>query len=184
MTADDERTLLHQARRGSNQAFGRLVDAHMRQAYVVAFRFVRDQHLAEEIVQESFVRAFRTLHSFRGDSGFGTWMHRIVVNLSINMLRRTRHRQTFVEQYDESTHETNGHPSGDEDALRSDLIRMALTDLPDLQRQVVVLRHLEGHSTREVSRILRCSEGTVKTHLFRGLRKLREKLGFLREEIA
>jgi len=183
MTDADEQHLLHQAKLGSRQAFGRLVECHMKRAYSVAFRFVNDRHGAEEIVQDAFVRAYQSLGSFRGDSEFSTWLHRIIINLSLNAVRKAKRRLNSVEQLDSSPPLLASSPP-DQDVLRSDLIKRALTDLPALQRQVVVLRHFEGHSTREVSIILRCSEGTVKTHLFRGLKKLRAKLGFLREEMA
>lgn len=184
MTAADEQLLLHQAKLGSNQAFGRLVECHMKRTYSVAFRFVNDHHLAQEIVQDAFVRAFRTLASFRGDAEFSTWLHRIVINLSINAVRKTRHRFVSLERMDIFPPGGNGSTPHQGDVLRSELINKAVTELPALQRQVVVLRHLEGYSTREVSKILRCSEGTVKTHLYRGLKKLRTRLSFLNKEMA
>jgi RNA polymerase sigma-70 factor (ECF subfamily) len=100
------------------------------------------------------------------------------------MLKQTRRRQVSTGHFDEAKAAQTHSAASEEDVVRTELIRIAVSALPDLQRQVVVLRHLEGHSTREVSRILRCSEGTVKTHLFRGLKKLRVKLEFLREEMV
>lgn len=182
MTDADEQHLLHQAKQGDRQAFGRLVDRHMKRTYSVALRFMNDRHLAEEVVQESFVKAYQAIGSFRGDSEFTTWLYRIVVNLSLNAMKANKRTHVPFDTSLSASLTPVQQPS--EDSVRTDLIRKALTDLPALQQQVVVLRHLEGHSTREVSRILQCSEGTVKTHLFRGLKKLRVKLGFLREEIA
>jgi RNA polymerase sigma-70 factor, ECF subfamily len=185
MTAADEQHLLLRARQGSHQAFGQLVERHMKRVYNLAFRFVNDHHLAEEVVQDTFVRAYKSLGSFRGDSEFGTWLHRIATNLSINASRNAKNtRLVELDRLDFTPSNGNGSAAHEGDVMRSDLINRALTDLPSLQRQVVILRHIEGHSTREVSRILECSEGTVKTHLFRGLKKLRTRLGFLKEEIA
>jgi len=182
MTDADEQHLLHQAKQGDRQAFGRLVDRNMKRTYSVALRLVNDRHLAEEVVQEAFVKAYQAIGSFRGDSEFTTWLYRIVVNLSLNAMKANKRTHMPLDSVLSASLTPVQEPS--EDSLRTDLIRKALTDLPALQQQVVVLRHLEGHSTREVSKILQCSEGTVKTHLFRGLKKLRLTLGFLREEIA
>lgn len=182
MTDADDQHLLNEAKQGNRHAFGRLVDRHMKRTYGVALRFVNDRHLAEEIVQEAFVKAYQAIGSFRGEAEFTTWLYRIVVNLSLNAVKANKHRNVPLDNPGALSLTLVNQPA--EDSVRTDLIRKALTDLPALQQKVVVLRHLEGHSTREVSKILRCSEGTVKTHLFRGLKKLRLKLGFLREEIA
>jgi RNA polymerase sigma-70 factor (ECF subfamily) len=182
MTDADEQHLLNEAKQGNRRAFGRLVERHMKRTYGVALRFVNDHHAAEEIVQEAFVKAYKAIGSFRGDAEFTTWLYRIVVNLSLNAAKKSKHHHLPLESATAFPLTPFRYP--DEDSVRTDLIRKALTDLPALQQQVVVLRHLEGHSTREVSRILKCSEGTVKTHLFRGLKKLRMKLEFLREELA
>jgi len=181
MTAADEKHLLHQAKMGSHAAFGRLVECHMKPAYHVAYRFVNDRHAAEEIVQDAFVRAFQSLRSFRGDAGFGTWIYRIVVNLSLNQLKAIKRGPVAVEFPDMLPVGSNGAGTRENILLTTHLNR-ALETLPALQRKVVLLRHFEGYSTKEVSQIIRCSEGTVKTHLFRGLRKLRRTLSFLKEE--
>jgi RNA polymerase sigma-70 factor (ECF subfamily) len=180
--AAEDQHFLNEAKQGNRQAFGRLVERHMKRTYSVAFRFVNDRQLAEEIVQETFVKAYQSIRTFRGDSEFATWLYRIVINLSLNAAKSRRHRGVSLES--PVALSLTAVQNCEEDVVRSDLIKRALKDLPALQRKVVVLRHLEGHSTREVSRILKCSEGTVKTHLFRGLKKLRLKLGFLREEMA
>jgi len=182
MPAADERQLIDEARDGSREAFRCLVERHMRQAYTIAHRFVNDHHAAEEIAQEAFIRVYESLHSFRGDAGFSTWLYRIVTNLSLNRLKAMKRRNE--ERLDTAMHgmipsaETAGGAGAD---LREHLER-ALHELPTLQRAVVILRHMNGLSTKDVGRILSCSEGTVKTHLFRGLEKMREKLKYLKEE--
>ena len=185
MSAADEQQLILQAREGSHEAYRVLVVRHMKEAYNVAFGFVNDHDLAEDIAQEAFVRAYMSLKSFRGDARFGTWLYRIITNLSLNRLKQENMRA----QREVPVHAPAVQTAGcvQEDAPIHDLgihIERALHELPTLQRAVVILRHLEGLSTKQVSEILRCSEGTVKTHLFRGMEKLRKKLEHLREEVA
>jgi RNA polymerase sigma-70 factor, ECF subfamily len=183
MTAADEQLLVSRAKSGDHGAFRELVERHMKQAYDIAYGFVRDHDAAEDVTQEAFVRAYESLKGFRGDAAFGTWLYRIVSNLSINQANQMRrHTGRHVRDLTPADLVPAGdHESVGEHDVRGHIER-ALHELPTLQRAVVLLRHFEGLSTRQVSVILRCSEGTVKTHLFRGLEKMRDKLQHLREE--
>jgi RNA polymerase sigma-70 factor (ECF subfamily) len=184
MPAADEQQLITEARNGSREAFRCLVERYMKQAYTIAYGFVNDHHSAEEIAQDAFVRVYESLSSFRGDAAFGTWLYRIVTNLSLNRVTQMKRRR---EERLDGKHEEMISETASDTAQDTDLaghIERALHELPTLQRAVVMLRHMNGLSTREVSQILHCSEGTVKTHLFRGLEKMRQKLEFLRAEGA
>jgi len=181
-TAADEQQLILDAKAGSHDAFRQLVERYMKQTYNVAYGFVRSHQSAEDIAQEAFVRAHASLPGFRGDAQFGTWLYRITTNLALNHLKsRNRKGEQFVEDTAAVHLPAQDHQEG-YNADRRFHIERALHELPTLQRAVVILRHVEGLSTRQVSQILRCSEGTVKTHLFRGLMKMKRKLEFLREE--
>ncbi|MGB6121319.1 MAG: sigma-70 family RNA polymerase sigma factor [Bacteroidota bacterium] len=178
----DERHLVNLAREGDHGAYRSLVNRHMRGAYDVAHSFVHDHDAADDIVQEAFVRAYNSLSTFRGEAQFGTWLYRIVVNISFNRVkteRRKAEREIPIlgASVLVATQEDPGHTA----ELQAHLER-ALHELPTLQRAVLILRHLDGMSTREVSTILQCSEGTVKTHLFRGMEKMRKKLQYLKGE--
>jgi RNA polymerase sigma-70 factor, ECF subfamily len=189
MPADDERRLILDAQEGSREAFRLLVERHMKQAYNIAYGVIADHDEAEDIAQESFVRVHRSLRSFRGDAGFGTWLYRIVMNVSINRLRQKKVRERRELHLQAGFQE---RPLMDGDALvdaagssEPDFhahLERALHRLPTLQRAVVILRHMNGMSTKQVGSILNCSEGTVKTHLHRGLRKMRTMLDFLKVE--
>lgn len=179
MPAVDDQHLIAQAQHGDREAFRCLVERHMRQAYALAYRFVHDHHEADEIAQESFVRAYEALGSFRGEAGFGTWLFRIVTNTALNHVKQRERRRE--DPLDITVHGMIPN-DGDRSAPEVDLqehIERALHELPTLQRAVVILRHINGLSTRDVGRILNCSEGTVKTHLFRGLEKMKQKLDYL-----
>lgn len=180
MPAADEQQLITEAKNGSREAFRCLVERHMKQAYTIAYGFVNDHDGAEEIAQDAFVRVYESLASFRGEAAFSTWLYRIVTNLSLNRVSQMKRRRE--ERLDGKHEDMIGETAlgFSEDLDVAGHIERALHELPTLQRAVVMLRHLNGLSTREVSHILHCSEGTVKTHLFRGLEKMRQKLQFLR----
>ena len=177
-----EQKLIAEARAGNRAAYRVLVEAHMRQAYNLAYRFVNDHHAAEEISQEAFVKAFESLGSFRGDAAFMTWLHRIVTNIALNKIKAfQRRREVPLEVHGLGLEAEDGGDPREPGIDVQAHIERALHELPTLQRAVVILRHMNGLSTKEVGKILQCSEGTVKTHLFRGLEKMRLKLDHLRE---
>src|SRR5262245_61459575 len=168
MPAPDERELILRAKEGSRDAFRLLVERHMKGAYDIAHHFLGEHEDAQDVAQEAFVRVHRSLASFRGDAVFGTWLYRIVTNLSMNRLRQKKSRAKFEVRVTGETNEPahQGGPDHDRPDLTGHIER-ALHELPTLQRAVVMLRHLNGLSTREVSSILNCTEGTVKVHLHR-----------------
>jgi len=183
MPSDDERRLIFDAQEGSRGAFRLIVERYMKQAYDIAYGVVGDHDEAEDVAQESFVRVYRSLRSFRGDAGFGTWLYRIVMNVSLNRLRKRKTKEQREVKMQAQYREKPGPDllNVEQPDLRVHIER-ALHQLPTLQRAVVILRHMNGMSTREVGAILGCSDGTVKTHLHRGLKKMRTKLGFLKVE--
>ena len=185
MSAAGEESLIDRCNNGDPSAFRELVERHMRQAYDLAYSFLQDHHDADDVAQESFVRVYRSLSGFRAESGFATWLYRIVTNLALDRRRqRQRVAARNVPLYDPVVEETMRSA---EEMLSADVpkhIERALHALPTMQRAVVILRHMDGLSTKQVSSILRCSEGTVKTHLHRGLKKMQVLLRQVRAEIA
>lgn len=195
MTAADEPTLgkpesgeqqlILEAKAGNHRAFESLVGRHMKKTYNIAFSFVGDHDNAEDIVQEVFVKVYSALASFRGEAELGTWIYRITTNLSLNHVKQHKRKaERSIDVMDAAATHLASHDNHTEESDRRLHIERALHELPTLQRAVVILRHLDGLSTRQVSQILKCSEGTVKTHLFRGLKKMRNKLLFLQESGA
>ncbi len=177
----DDRQLIEQAKDGDRDAFRILMQRYMRQAYNIAHRFVGDHDNAEDITQEAFVRVHAALPSYRGDSEFGTWLHRIVVNLALTKKRLDRHKSDRHVSIENAVHVAMHEHHQDILVIneRKAHVERALHELPTLQRAVVILRHLNGLSTQQVSAILQCSEGTVKTHLFRGLKRMKRRLAYL-----
>ena len=182
MSVADERSLIDRCQNGDHGAFRILVEQHMRQVYDLAYSFVQSHDDADDLAQEAFVKAYRSLPAFRGEAGIGTWLYRIVTNLALDRLRQRQRSANRTVPFDE---QVDGEVSeGSDPVMNADLrlhIERALYQLPTLQRAVVILRHMDGLSTRQVSGILQCSEGTVKTHLHRGLKKMQKLLEHVRE---
>jgi RNA polymerase sigma-70 factor (ECF subfamily) len=180
-----ESELISLARGGDHAAFRQLAQLHMKNAYNVAYSYLGNHADAEDTTQEALVRAYRGLPSFREEAVFGTWLHRIVVNLAMNRKKQNSSRslrEVPVDHPEAAAVTATTEQTPDHEIRNS--IERALHELPTLQRAVVILRHLNGLSTRQVSSILQCSEGTVKTHLFRGLKSMRRKLAHLEGELS
>lgn len=182
MPAADEQMLIERCRQGDHAAFRALMEQHMRHVYDLAFNFLHSHDEADDLAQEAFVKAYHSVSSFRGDAGIRTWLYRIVTNLALDRLRQRRRIAQRMVRLDD-------HPEGrnlesPDFAVNSDLrmhIERALYRLPTLQRAVVILRHMDGLSTKQVGDILQCSEGTVKTHLHRALKKMQKMLQHVQE---
>lgn len=176
MPADRERQLILDVQEGSHEAFRELVVLHMRRVYDLAYGFVSDHDDAEDITQEVFVKVYHSIKDFRQESGFSTWVYRIAANTSLDRLKQRKRslaRRVPMEESQLREMSTNTETDHIDTSLH---IERALHELPTVQRAVVILRHLDGFSTKQVSDILKCSEGTVKTHLHRGLKKMRKLL--------
>jgi len=182
MPAASEQELITEVRTGSRDAFRVLVQTHMRQAYDIAFSILGDHDDADDVAQEAFVNVHRSLSGFRGESDFSTWLYRIVKNCALNRLKlrkKKQRREVELAIADEELISVNEGIAKSDDTKAH--VERVLHELPTLQRAVVMLRHMNGLSTRQVSKILECSEGTVKTHLHRGLKRMRDRLQFLKD---
>jgi RNA polymerase sigma-70 factor (ECF subfamily) len=180
----DDRTLVGRATRGDREAFGALVQRHQDRVFNLAYQVVRNREDALDVAQEAFVKAFASLPSFKGEASFTTWMHRIVVNLAIDCLRRRRRGDPTV--YDDrlAVPEDGGEglaaPDDPETALGTRQVRSLLSRgiqaLPPAHRAVLILREIEGLSYDEIARAVGCSLGTVMSRLFYARRKLQKAL--------
>lgn len=172
--ATAERNLVMRARGGDPESFRILVERHQRAAFVLAARILRSPEDAEDAAQEAFVRAWRALPAFRGDSGFATWLLRIVTRCAFDHLARTRRRKGREMPLDEKMEEAIPDSGAVVPPGRAELRLLRLVDtLPDMQRAVVALYYLQEHSVEEVARTLEIPVGTVKTHLHRARAALR-----------
>lgn len=176
------------AQDGHRGAFEMLVERYKKRAYRVAFDFTRDREEAKDLSQEAFLRAFVHLGGFDRRAGFYTWFYRILVNLCLDYRRR---RRFPMEPFDEEaavsrTEETGGGASAPdrEVAARewSHKIAAALNALPAQQRTAFILKNHQDLPIREIAKVMRTAEGTVKVHLHRAVIALRRSLAGLMEE--
>jgi len=179
----DENTLIRLAQAGDSAAWKSLFDTHHRRVFALAFRFLRNQSDAEDVLQDTFIKAFRNLDGFDSalPGNFPAWINRIGANCSLDALRRRKTRETLSLEDDTVPHPSDTTPAADpERASRNREIRSridsALDRLSPKQRLIFTLRHYEGYTTREIAGIVDVNESSVKTHLFRAIGALRRRL--------
>lgn len=182
--------LVQRVQAGDSTAFRALFDKYHRRAFAVAMGVVKNEDDALDAVQEAFVKVHKNIHKFQGSSSFYTWLYRIVMNVSIDHVRRTSRRKSL--DFDERVlHEesevagdgalvpsvTNANPG--KAALRRELgsaIQAALEELPEHHRAVIVLREIEGMSYEEMAQALEVPKGTVMSRLFHARKKMQTAL--------
>ena len=174
----EESEVVARASRGDRSAFEELVRRHQDEVYTLAVRLTGDRELGADVAQESFVRAWRALPRFRGDSRFSTWMYRITANTAST--HRTRAARQRTESLDELVVEpTADGPTPETMAETADLreqLESALDRLPPAQRRVVVLKDVYGWTHREIAEQTGISVAASKVRLHRGRARLREEL--------
>lgn len=167
-------SLVARAAAGDVGAFEELYRGHVGRAYALCLRMTGDAHLAEELVQESFVRAWQKLRTFRGEAAFSTWLHRLTVNVVLAHLRGSDRREFGDGGAAAESHAEAPSPTPNPGAA-IDLER-AIGTLPDGLRAVFVLHDVEGFKHREISRLTGIAVGTSKAQLHRARRLLRKAL--------
>jgi RNA polymerase sigma-70 factor, ECF subfamily len=166
--------LIARARAGDAAAERALYDAHVGRIYRLTLRLAGDEELAQEFTQQTLTRAFRSLHTFRGDASFSTWLHRVAVNVTLSGLRRLRRRRDV--ELDLEVGAPPGDNPRDSDPMLRQRIQEALDSLPDLYRQAVVLHDVQGFTHEEIAGILNIPAGTSKARLSRARARLRPML--------
>ena len=190
-SSEEDRLLVEQAQTGDREAFEQLVYRHDRDILRLAYHMLGDRDEAQEVFQETFLKAYRSLARFRSESSFYTWIYRIATNVSLDRLRK---RQSLRE---EISYEANTEAHPDRPALKDTLeeksyysnperrlygrevglkIQDALNTLSEKERLVFVLRHYQGVRLRMIGEITGSTEETAKNYLFRATQKLRAYL--------
>ena len=179
---EDDLSLVRRARAGDAEAFGTLVRRHQERIYGLAFRLTGDHASADDLAQETFVRAWRGIGQFGGRSGFYTWLYRIALNLAFSRWKKvSRRRELSLEpeilekQRDPSRRGEDGAEEARSREIASAL-EEGLAGLSPEHRSTVVLREMEGLSHGEIARICGCSEGTVRSRLHYAKKILKKKL--------
>lgn len=170
----DEDDLVHRAQAGDAEAFERLYEIYVRRMYALSLRMVSDHQRAEELTQDIFIRTWETIKSFRFESAFGTWLHRLGTNVVLGNIRsQKRHESKMTETPDLEQFESGLKLAIPE--TKMDLER-AIATLPPGAKEVLVLHDIEGYRYREIAEMTEVAEGTVKSQLNRARRLVREAL--------
>jgi RNA polymerase sigma-70 factor, ECF subfamily len=181
-----DQQLVERAQRGDKRAFELLVTKYQRKLARLLSRFIRDAAEVEDVSQEAFIKAYRALPSFRGESAFYTWLYRIGINTAKNYLVAQGRRAPTVTVYDNE--EAEGFEGGDElrdintpeNALMSkqiaQTVNSAVEALPDELRTAITLREIEGLSYEDIAEVMNCPIGTVRSRIFRARDAIAEKL--------
>ena len=181
--------LIERAQHGDEEAFAALFEAHKRRVYSLCLRMTGDTAEAEDLSQDAFLQLFRKISTFRGESAFSTWLHRMVVNVVLMHLRKKGLQQVSLDEVDTSQDEPVKREYGDDDkrllhSIDRITLSRAIEGLPPGYRAVLVLHDIEGYEHNEIAQILSCSVGNSKSQLHKARLKLREVLRSQRLKIS
>ncbi len=183
---DVDRQLVERAQQGDKHAFELLVSKYQRKLSRLLSRFIRDAGEVEDVAQEAFIKAYRALPSFRGDSAFYTWLYRIGINTAKNYLVAMGRRAPTATEFD--SEEAEGFDDGEqlrdintpENVMMSKQIATTVNEtmerLPEELRTAITLREIEGLSYEEIATIMSCPIGTVRSRIFRAREAIAERL--------
>jgi RNA polymerase sigma-70 factor, ECF subfamily len=188
--AQEDRALVERVQAGDKEAFRMLVERHQRRGFSIAMSLVRDENDAREIVQDAFLRVYKNIGSFQGQSSFFTWLYRIITNLSIDLIRKPGRQVAELDEARAQNSEEGGSKdfpflsridgADPADVVRrgeiASRLREALAALPDYHRGVILMREVEGLSYEEMAQAMGVSKGTIMSRLFHARQKLQKAL--------
>lgn len=180
MDIKDEIILIERLKQGDHPAFQSLFEKYKKIVFHMAYRLTGNLHEAEDIVQEVFFKVYKGIKGFRQESSLKTWILKITINLCRNYYRRKKLFSFFSLSHGPQGDEEYPSEIGIQDdpsetifhRQRLEVLRKAMMRLPRRQREVFVMKHLEEMKIKEIAEALDCSEGTVKAHLFKAIRRL------------
>ena len=181
MTPEIEQACIRNVLNGDVNSFELLVNAYEKNVYNLALRTLGNREDAEDVTQEAFLKAYRSLSSYRGDSKFSVWLYRIVSNLCLDLLRAKKRRPTQSLNVENEEGEEDELDIPDEQfspehlldrKLTRESVQRGLASLPDDARQILLLREIQGLSYEEIGEALGLEPGTVKSRIFRARKKL------------
>lgn len=173
---DTDQQLVERVQKGDRRAFDLLVLKYQHKIFAIISRYVRDQSEVQDVAQEAFIKAYRALARFRGDSAFYTWLYRIAINTAKNhLVARNRRPPAMDVEVDEAEFYTGSEALKDADTPEHSLLRdelqatvdRAIRELPEDLRTAVTLREMEGLSYEDIAAVMDCPVGTVRSRIFR-----------------
>jgi len=181
-----DQQLVERAQRGDKQAFELLVVKYQRKLGRLLSRFIRDPAEVEDVAQEAFIKAYRALPSFRGDSAFYTWLYRIGINTAKNYLVAMGRRAPTTTEFDSEEAENfeDGDQLRDLNTPEAELmtrqiaatVNQAMEELPEELRTAITLREIEGMSYEDIANVMNCPIGTVRSRIFRARETIADRL--------
>ena len=167
---ESDRELVRKAKRGRTDAFSILVQRHQHLVYNLAYRYMRDPMLAEDMAQEAFLKGFRLLKGFRGDCTFSTWMYRVTSSVCLSEIARRKKRGEVQLE----THHGGSYEDGKAEARdAAEIIRSCVTRLPERYATIVTMYYLKEMPYEEIAAAMKIPIGTLKTWMFRARKELR-----------
>jgi RNA polymerase sigma-70 factor (ECF subfamily) len=183
---DIDQQLVERAQGGDKQAFGLLVSKYQRKLGRLLSRFIRDPGEVEDVAQEAFIKAYRALPSFRGDSAFYTWLYRIGINTAKNYLVAMGRRAPTTTEFDSEEAENfeDGDQLRDLNTPEAELmtrqiaatVNQTMEELPEELRTAITLREIEGMSYEDIANVMNCPIGTVRSRIFRARETIADRL--------
>jgi RNA polymerase sigma-70 factor (ECF subfamily) len=177
MDSETDKYYIEQVLEGKINAFSYLVDRHKDKAYNLAFRICGNSEEAEEIAQDAFLKAYRSLKNFRMKSSFATWLYRIVYNTAISLIRNRRKGVLSLEEFPADAVDFLGINKNEDEAVedyRNSLVNFALQKINDDERGLITLYYYNDLATEEISKITGINKSNVKVRLFRARQKMAE----------
>jgi len=181
-----DQVLVERAQQGDKKAFGMLVEKYHRKLGRLLSRMIRDQAEVEDVVQESFIKAYRALHNFRGDSAFYTWLYRIGINTAKNYLVSQGRRPQVLQEVEiedvenfEDGNEMRTMETPETELMTKEIaqtVNETVASLPEELRTAITLREMEGLSYEEIADVMQCPIGTVRSRIFRARETIAIKL--------
>ena len=189
-----ESRLVDQVNNGDRNAFREIVEDNKKKIFYLAYDLTGSQQDAEDLSQDVFIKAFRSMHTFKGEASIGTWLYRITLNTFLDQKRKksfqAEKNQSPLDEHLAAEPVFNGNPTTEtpETYAESQQMQMhieqALEHLSPRERSVFVMRHIQGMSGKTVGELLRISEGTVKSLMSRAMKKLQKVLGFYKDSLG
>ena len=181
-----DQKLVEKVQKGDKKAFNMLVEKYQRRLTRLLSRMVRDQSEIEDIVQDSFIKAYRAINNFRGDSAFYTWLYRIGINTAKNHLVKLGKRPKAMNDVEieeienfEDAPDLRSHGTPESTMMSNQIVtsvNQTIESLPDELREAISLREMDGLSYEEISELMNCPIGTVRSRIFRAREAIAEKL--------
>jgi len=175
MDTKSDRYYIEQVLGGSMNAFSHLVDIHKDKAFNLAFRICGNREEAEEIAQDAFMKAYRSLKDFRMKSSFATWLYRIVYNTAVSLVRSRKRNILSLEEFPADAVDFMSMGKNEEESVleyRNSLVNFALQNIPEEDRGLITLFYYEELDAAEISRITGTSRNNIKVRLFRARQKM------------